>query len=291
MDVSEACSLYLESKGGRLARETLAGYESAIRAHVLPRWGSTALGDVTLADLQRWVDTGFPGRPGAAEKAFKTFRQVWRWAVRMRGLRLWDVTQGVELPRKPAYRPRSLTAAELSRLLRGIVGEEWEAVVLLQATLGLRRCEACGLRWEDVDWRSGAVRVERGAHWVDGEVVLQPVKTRLSERTVHLPRFALARLRAIRGQRRRGPVCALAPHQVAGRYRRFCRRRGLPWVPMTQLRHTYATISLEAGAAIADVAVSLGHAGVDTALSHYLTTREAVTRRTRDAFSSAVSGA
>ena len=64
MLVCEACEMYIEGKRARLTAETLAGYESAIRAHVLPRWGSTALVDVTPADLQRWVDTAFPGRPG-----------------------------------------------------------------------------------------------------------------------------------------------------------------------------------------------------------------------------------
>lgn len=280
-----AVAEYMAHKAKRLRATTMAGYESAVRCHLAPMWAGRELEGIGHAELQAWVD-GF-ALPGAA-KAFKTFRQVYRWACRRHGLRVWDVTQCVELPRVPDRPRSSLTAAEERECLRGIAGREWEAVVLLAAALGLRRCEACGVRWEDVDWRRGLVTVRRGLHWVGGREVVEPPKTRLAARTLRLPRWALERLRAIRGSRRRGRVCDLPPHRVAARFRAFCLREGLPWVPLGSLRHSWATIALSAGAAIEDVSVALGHSTVDTCIRHYLTSFSAVVARASDAYSRAM---
>lgn len=95
-----AVAEYMEDRARRLRRTTLEGYESAVRCHLVPRWAGRELEGIGFEELQAWVD-GFE-RPGAAEKAFKTFRQVYRWALRRHQLRVWDVTQGIELPVKPS---------------------------------------------------------------------------------------------------------------------------------------------------------------------------------------------
>ena len=59
-------------------------------------------------------------------------------------------------------------------------------------------------------------------------------------------------------------------------------------MPMTCLRHTWATISLEAGAAIEDVSVALGHSTVDTCIQHYLQSFRTVVGRAADAYSQAM---
>lgn len=289
MLLKEAADLYMEDRSRRLRATTLEGYASALRRHVLPRWGATDLAEIGHEALQEWVDSF--ELPGAARKAFKTLRQVFRWAVRRKGLRLWDVTQGIELPACRAKGRGTLSAREERRMLSGIEGAPFEAVVVLAASLGLRRCEACGLRWEDVDWRTGEVSVRRGLHWAGGREAWEPCKTRLSERTLRLPRFALARLRAIRGRRRRGRVCPVPPHVAARAFRSWCLSRGLPWVPMSSLRHSWATIALGAGAAIEDVSVALGHSTVDTAIRHYLTSFSAVMRRATESYERAMAGA
>lgn len=226
--------------------------------------------------------------PGAAEKAYKTFRQIYRWVLRRHQLRIWDVTQGVELPKKPTVRRPTLTAEQERVTLKAIVGQPFEVAVLLGAALGLRRCEACAVRIEDVDWRSGWVHVQRGLHVVGGEVVETGCKTKLSDRKLKLPRFALERLRAIRGARRSGRLCLLDPNAVARKFRAFCKRFDLPHVPMTCLRHSWATISLEHGAAIEDIAVALGHSTVNTAMSHYLQSFRTVVARASDSYTAAM---
>jgi integrase len=277
---STAAELYMEDKTKRLRANTIDGYRSALNRHVLPAFGGRELADITYDEVQEWVDgDSFAGIPGAAAKAFKTFRQVYRWTMRKLQLRIYDVTQGIVLPEYEACERRVLTASQERDMLRGIVGQEWEAVIILSASLGLRRCEACGVEWSDIDWRSGAVHIRRGLHWSGGHEYTSPCKTKLSKRMLFLPRFALERLREIRGSRRSGRVCELAPHQVAGRFKRFCRRYGLPWVSLTELRHSWATIALNSGAAIADVSVALGHTTVDTAIQHYLMSFSTVVKR------------
>lgn len=140
-----AVAEYWRDKSCRLRGNTLEGYASAIRRHLLPAWSGRELESITHEELQRWVDS--VPTYGAAEKAYKTFRQIFRWALRRWQLRVWDVTQGVELPERPVVRRPVLDAREERETLRGVVGQEWEAVVLCEAALGLRRCEAAGLDW------------------------------------------------------------------------------------------------------------------------------------------------
>ncbi len=107
MKVAEAASRYMDDKRGRLRACTLAGYESALALHVLPRWGELELEAITPEGVQGWIDSF--DLPGAAEKAYKTLRQVIRWAIRRLGVRMYDPTAaGVELPRKPAHCPRTM---------------------------------------------------------------------------------------------------------------------------------------------------------------------------------------
>lgn len=283
---SDAVTEYMADKGKRLRATTLEGYRSAIRCHLMPQWGKREIETISFEEVQDWVD-GFD-LPGAAEKAYKTFRQVYRWVLRRHQLRIWDVTQGVELPQKPTVRRPTLTAEQERVTLKAIVGQPFEAAVLLGAALGLRRCEACAVRIEDIDWRSGWVHVRRGLHVVGGEVIETGCKTKLSDRKLKLPRFALERLRAIRGARRSGRLCLLDPNAVARRFRAFCKRFSLPHVPMTCLRHSWATISLEHGAAIEDIAVALGHSTVNTAMSHYLQSFRTVVARASDSYTAAM---
>lgn len=97
---SDVAAEYMDDKKKRLRATTLEGYASAIRCHLMPMWGKSEVESISFEEVQDWVD-GF-ALPGAAEKAYKTFRQIYRWVLRRHQLRIWDVTQGVELPKKPA---------------------------------------------------------------------------------------------------------------------------------------------------------------------------------------------
>lgn len=272
----DAAAEYMADKSKRLRASTLEGYRSALELHVFPRWADVELDAITPEDVQSWVD-GFE-QAGAAEKAYKTLRQVIRWTIRRLAVRIYDPTAaGVELPRKAAHRPRVLDAAGTAGYLRALWGHECEAVAICSLTLGLRRGEACGLRWSDIDLRTGEVRIRRSRQVVHGQEVVVAPKTERSARSCWLPRFAVRRLRALR-KGRSGWLCDLSPDAVARRIRSACRRAGAAWTSMTECRHTWATLAVEAGVGIETVALMLGHTDISTAYEHYIVPRARVCR-------------
>ena len=271
---SELCELYLADKreGRKAVRlNTFEGYVSAIRTHLLPRWGQEEVESIRYEDVQAWVDS-FPDGRGA-EKAYKTLRQCIRWAIGKRLVVMADPTMGVEVAKPRRRHARTLRAGELNQLLYKCRGEVWEAAVWVQATTGLRRCEMAALTWADVDLRSGVVHVTKGRHVVGGRCYVWGTKTESSTRDVPLPHFAVLRLRQIRRERRARPdelLCDLRPDAMSRRFRSWCNRNGFRGMTLMQLRHTWATVAVQAGVPIETVARQLGHTGLELAYTTYV---------------------
>ena len=262
---------YLPEKRRRRRANTVEGYESALRCHVLPRFGHRSVADIEHGDIQEWVDSF--DRPGAAEKAYKTLRQVIRWAVRKWAMLVIDPTVGIELPRKPAYRFDTLSAKHLIKRLRGMWGHRLEPTCILSSALGLRPGESYALEWGDIDWRSGKVVVDKTLQQVRGGVRLYPTKTPKGDRELYLPKWALDRLRMLHrdaGKPSGRIIGDLTPSQVAGRIKRFAKRAKLPEITMQNTRHTWGTLAAEAGVPIETIAMQLGHSSIDVAYEHYM---------------------
>lgn len=247
---------------------TRVGYESAYRLHIRPVFGGLGLEDVTVERVDAWIATF--DKPGAARKSWALLRSMLRRAIRW-GLLDVDITRrDIRLPQRRRYEPRLLTVGQTRDLLRGYYGHELEAWLVCAATCGLRTEEGCGLEWSDIDLRRGVLHVERGLQWVSGrEIVVEP-KTELSRRTLPLPRFAVKRLRELKPKTGGRLIGELTPPQVARAYAAWCRRHRLPYVPVRNLRHSWATNALHAGADIAVVSRMLGHSDIKTTAAYYL---------------------
>ena len=271
---SDLTKLYLADKreGRKAIRlNTLEGYTSAIRTHLEPRWGQAEVESISYEEVQSWVDSFPEGR--GVEKAYKTLRQMLRWAITRRIVTMADPTIGIEVPKPRKRDARVLNDKQLNRMLYACKGEPWEAVVWCQACLGLRRCEAVALTWGDIDLRSGVVSITKGRHVVGGKVHVWGTKTPKSTREVVLPRFAVERLRAIKRERRARAdelLCDLRPDAISRRFRSWCRRNGFEGLTMMQLRHSFATIAVRAGLPIEVVAMMLGHTDIRMCFERYV---------------------
>jgi integrase len=187
------------------------------------------------------------------------------------------------LPPRPRKREMSaLTSEQLIRLFESTLGERLHALWILLGTAGLRRGEALGLEWIDVDLDAGRVSVRqtlqrrRGA----GFVLVAP-KTPRSRRSVLLTELAMAALlehrcrqvarfgsapRFVFTNRIGGPMdgsratIGLAKALLAA---------GLPRVRVHDLRHTTASVLLEVGIHPKVVQDLLGHSTIAVTLDTY----------------------
>ncbi len=273
---------YLPEKARRRRPNTVYGYTSSIRLHVLPRWGACALGSVTHDEVQDWADElcGTAGA-GGAEKAYKCLRQVIRWAMDKWGVLMVDPTRKIEFDRRAQYRPETLTQRRMKKLIRGMVGCEFEPTAVLQCALGLRPSENYALRWEQVNWRSGVVHIGSSLHELPGRLYESLTKTAKGERDAYLPPWALDRLHDIWVERGRPKGRIIGDARPSAAYRalkRWAAERRLPWVGMRNLRHSWGTIAARNNP-IEAVAAMMGHCDIQITYRYYFQLTLATIRR------------
>lgn len=245
-----------------LRESTCVGYESAWRLHVMPCFGGMDMGAISVELVDKWL-AGFDSA-GAARKAWAVLRAILRRAIRWNLLDVDITRRDIQLPAKTHYEPTILSIRQQRALLQGFYDHPLEAWIICAASCGLRTEEGYGLEWSDIDLRSGVLHVERGLQWVSGHEVTVPPKTELSRRTLPLPRFAIRRLRELKPREGGRLIGPLTPPQAARQYASWCKRHDLPHVPARNLRHSWATNTLAAGADIAIVSKMLGHSDIKT---------------------------
>lgn len=275
-----ALNHYLPEKRARRRATTVYGYESAINLHILSKWGNMTVPEITRRDVQEWMDT-FADNPGGGEKAFKTFRQVIRWAIDELGVMAIDPTKKIELPRKPMYKPQTLTQRRLKRLIRGFVGSPDEPTVIIQCALGTRPGECYQLDWKNINWRTGVVPIRGTLQQVCSHLYVYPTKTAKSERDCILPPWALDRLHQIwieRGRPKGRIIGEDKPSKVAYRIKRWIRAYKLPSICMKNLRHTWGTIAARNNP-IETVSAMMGHSNIQTTYRYYYQLTIAATRK------------
>lgn len=175
----------------------------AMRAHVLPQWGDWPLSRIDHLAVERWV-SDLSGRmaPASVAKCFAAFRGVMRAAVRSRLIAI-DPAEDVKPP-STYRRDRELNVITRERFFSDLlpsIPPEHRALVCVAAGAGLRWGEAAGLPWGAVDLNRNRLRVVQVAEETARSLRIRPYpKSRAGVRTIPLPDFVVAQLRARLGQ-------------------------------------------------------------------------------------------
>lgn len=166
-------------------------------------------------------------------------------------------------------------------------GDRLHALWVLLATTGMRRGEALGLRWSDVDLEAGRLRVVQTIIQVRSEVTVGEPKTARGRRPIALDPATVTALREHRHRMLEERMLlgadfsdedlvfhqpdgsCLKPDAVSAVFLRRVERAGLPRLTLKGLRHTWATLALERGVHPRVVQERLGHSTISITLGTY----------------------
>ncbi len=162
---------------------------------------------------------------------------------------------------------------------------DWFALVILACATGLRPEEWIALTWADLDLKERTCRINKVV--VDGKLRTDRGKTDAAFRTIKLPQRAINALTSLPRPIQSDTLVFPAPQGGYINLDNWRRRvwkdalvtAGVPHRPLYQMRHTFATLALAAGADIYWVSKQLGHANIATTLKHYARFLAAVDQR------------
>lgn len=269
--VNDAIAAWRANGWEDLSPKTVIGYESVWHRYVEKSIGRRRISALNAYEVEKYFRE--LKRAGAGRDTVRHVRVLLNRACKLArkwsGGVLLNPVVDAELPswalheRGPGV--RSPEVAEVQALLKAAEAddERMAAFVRVIAATGMRRGEACGLRWSCVDWDAGTLRIQDAIVTADGGAVVKPPKTRASIRTLSVDKETLDVIRELQEHQVQlamecevqfaddgfvfsyEPGSALPPHPDSMSHN-FSRIRGkagvAPDIHLHSLRHFQATV-------------------------------------------------
>ncbi len=287
VDLGEYLDGWLDGVEMDVKPTTAAGYRRAVRT-LTQRLGQVRIQDLTPLEVERMYRSLI--KDGLASKTVRNTHGVLRRALadaERLGLIVRNPAATARPPSVERKEQTTWTPQELNTFFESTRGHRLFASFVLSATTGVRRGELLGLRWREVDLDAGRLAIVRTITTVDGHPIEASTKTNRSRRRISLDAVTVEVLRSHRqrqeAERRiagslwqdtdlvftREDGSALHPDRYTRLFSRLVRAAGVPKIRLHDLRHTHATLALEAGVHPKVVSERLGHATVGITLDLY----------------------
>ncbi len=320
-----------------IRRTTYATYEGDVRLHIIPGIGKRKLKSLQAAHIRTWLNDlrttcqcCAHGRDTARENprcCAKPNRQCCestlsassiRHILRVLRAALQDAVDEEMLSRNVARlvqlrvtddrKVRSFTRDEAVRFLQAAEQHRLYALWAVALSMGLRRGEALGLKWADVDLDGARLTVRQALHRVDGRLRLDPVKTDASVAVLPIPAPLVTILSAHRRRQREERMAAgsdwrdtglvfttahggfIEPRNANRMFHDVCTKANVPQLRVHDLRHSCATLLFTMGVQPATVQRILRHSSITVTTGTYVEVIEAVQRDALDSMGSLFHG-
>ena len=263
----------------QIEETTAYGYRGMIENYLKPQLGEIRLQKLTARDIQQyytWLMDEKKLSPNTVIKHHNLLTNTLNAAERQEYITK-NPMRAVSPPKKRQREAKFYTPEQLGILLDKAVGTRLELPVFICAYLGLRRGELCGLRWSDVDLEHQTITIENTRTQAGKKEIEKGTKTASSTRTLYLPDTLCDMLKAAREHQQ---VCRaeyknayddndyvvvmedgrpFRPNYLSELFSKFLADNDLPKIVLHELRHTFASLSNQAGIPAYNIGKALGH--------------------------------
>ena len=270
---------------------TLDGYRSLTNNQVKRFLGNKPLSSLTTADIQKFYNR--IKKDGRVKKDRVCGHELSDSVVRGIHMMLHEAldtavkerlipknpTNGTTVPKNNYAEKQILGDEQLDRFMDAIKTEEyWYDFFYVEIMTGLRKGEICGLKWSDIDFASGTLRVQRSvSQKTGGGVKVGETKTQTGTRTIQMPPSVATVL-----QNRKQtaltewvfpdalhPEYPISPASAYRKLKVILKHADLPLIRFHDLRHTFATHATKIGVDPKTLSGILGHTNASFTLDRY----------------------
>lgn len=290
--VKELFDEYIAAKKHEVRETSLAKMKRLIEQDVIPMLGKKSLDKLDKRSLQQWKSYIFEKDISITSKQnyYKEFRAMLNWAVKM------DYIPKNNLAALGNFRDSSLevqtenihyyTAEQFKKYISIAKASantvtDWGFYVFfcLAFYTGARKGEINALKWSDLNGDILHIRRSIAQKLKGGDRETSP-KNKSSIRDIKLPLPMLSLLKEHKQRQQAdpsfsddfricgGPAC-LRDSSIDNRNRAFAQAAGLPHIRVHDFRHTHATLLINEGINIQEIARRLGHSNVQITWSTY----------------------
>lgn len=278
---------------------------------VIEYFGTKKLGQIDAEAVKRYVKwlrteartiSGKPFSDSTVKHYYSTLCNILKYAERF-GYIDHDPTDKLTVKEKPRveHKPIDFLAPEEAKRYLACLEQEplfWQCFDNVLITCGLRRGEAVGLQWGDLDGKKMTLTVQRNVtidRYAENKIHVGETKTKKARTIPMSPRVydLLQKFRAEQTElfgkvedtdfifcspeSAQQPIYPTVPTKWQAR---FVERNKLPHVSPHDLRHTAATLALESGASLKQVQMLMGHSNPATTMQYYTGVTEEAQKRT-----------
>ena len=263
----------------QIEETTAYGYRGMIENYLKPQLGEIRLQKLTARDIQQyytWLMDEKELSPNTVIKHHNLLTNTLNAAEQQEYITK-NPMRAVSPPKKRQREAKFYTPEQLGTLLDKAVGTRIELPVYICAYLGLRRGELCGLRWSDVDLEHQTITIENTRTQAGKKEIEKGTKTASSTRTLYLPDTLCDMLKAAKEHQQ---ACRaeyknvyddndyvvvmedgrpFRPNYLSELFGKFLADNDLPKIVLHELRHTFASLSNQAGIPAYNIGKALGH--------------------------------
>lgn len=270
---------------------TLNSYKGYFKNYILPNLGGMRIKDISTVTCQQFLMRMFTsGRKRNVEKkgkglAAKTVKDI-KIALQTCLQKAVDEEiipnnpcKKVQLPKDEPKEMQTLKANELAAFLRETKDSSCYEFYPLEITTGLRLGEILALTWDDLDMKNKTISVNKQVQRIKSELKATTPKTAASIRKISICDECLNQLIILRSRQRLNTKLIFPspitngyrdPSSITRKLHRMQKRAGVPQIRFHDLRHSFATLSLEQGMDIKTISHMLGHTDAGFTMNTYM---------------------
>ena len=229
LTVGQCIENYINLKKSVLSPYTVTGYTKLHKnAYALIK--DISIYRIDQISVQTWISAY------ASDHSAKTVKNA--FSLLQASLKVWrpDLTLNVTLPQirhKKLYLP---TLEDIEKVLE-ISQPKMRIAIMLAAFCSLRRGEICALEYEDIDYKTNTITINKATvKNPDHTYSIQQPKTQSSNRRVKAPQFLIDEIGHGSGR-----IIDIVPHSISVIFDRTVAEAGTPDFRFHDLRHFYAS--------------------------------------------------